>query len=231
MSRVVIDRVLACVKGKPQTGLEFSRRAISVMTSRMPSVSPSERVPVAAVPAGKVGMWVFLATDAMGFAGLLLAEALLRARDASWPDPAVRFDRGLAGGLTLALLVSGATMAAAVAAAKADRWAAARRLVLVTAALGAVFALGQVMEFRALVMARHVGLATDHAAGLFFVIAGYHGLHVIVGVAVLLAVALGGQRSGRGVSIEVAALYWQFVDAAWIVIFTVLYLLPAAPRG
>ena len=195
----------------------------------MPSASPSERVPIADTPAGKVGMWVFLATDAMGFAGLLLAEALLRARDASWPDPAVRFDRGLAGGLTLALLVSGATMASAVAAVKAERWAAARRLLLVTAGLGAVFALGQLIEFRALVVARHVGLATDHAAGLFFVIAGYHGLHVLVGVAVLLAGALGGGRSG--VSIEVTALYWQFVDVAWIVIFTVLYLLPAVHRG
>ena len=186
-------------------------------------------VRVEAVPAGRVGLWVFLGTDAMGFAGLLLAEALLRARDASWPDPAARFDRGLGSVLTLALLVSGATMAAAVAAARAERWAVARRLTLLTAALGAAFVLGQVMEFRALVVSRHVGIATDHAAGLFFVIAGYHGLHVIIGVAVLLA--LGGRRVGREGSIEVAALYWQFVDVAWIVIFTVLYLLPAVHHG
>jgi len=174
-------------------------------------------------------MWVFLATDAMGFAGLLLAEALLRARDASWPDPGVRFDRGLAGVLTVALLVSSATMASAVAAARAERWRVARRLVLITAALGVAFVLGQLIEFRALLVDRHVGLATDHAAGLFFVIAGYHGLHVIIGVAVLLAL---GARNARGASsIEVAALYWQFVDVAWIVIFTVLYLLPAVHRG
>jgi len=162
---------------------------------------------------------------------LLLVEALLRARDASWPDPAVRFDRGLAGVLTVALLVSGATMASAVAAARAERWRVARRLVLITAALGAAFVLGQLIEFRALVVDRHVGLATDHAAGLFFVIAGYHGLHVIVGVALLLGFALGGRHSARNASIEAAALYWQFVDVAWIVIFTVLYLLPAVPRG
>ena len=180
---------------------------------------------MARVPAGRVGMWVFLATDAMGFAGLLLAQALLRARDASWPDPAVRFDRGLASALTLILLISGATMASAVAAVRAEHWAKARRLLVVTAVLGALFVAGQAHEFQALI-GRHVGLTTDHAAGLFFVIAGYHGLHVIVGVAILLAVAL-----GRKVSIEVAALYWQFVDVAWIVIFTVIYLLPAASRG
>jgi len=193
--------------------------------------SRSDVVAVADVPAGKVGMWVFLATDAMGFAGLLLAYALLRARAAAWPDPAVRFDRGLAGLLTLVLLVSGATMTSAIAAAKAERWALARRLLIVTGGLGLVFALGQLIEFRALVVARHVGLATDHAAGLFFVIAGYHGLHVIVGVALLLGFALGGRHSARNASIEAAALYWHFVDVAWIVIFTVLYLLPAVPRG
>src|SRR5438132_1224718 len=114
--------------------------------------SPSEVVPVDAVPAGRVGMWVFLGTDAMGFAGLLLSEALLRARDASWPDPAARFDLGLGSVLTLALLISGATMASAVAAARGERWAVARRLTLLTAALGAAFVVGQVMEFRALVV-------------------------------------------------------------------------------
>ncbi len=98
---------------------------------------------------------------------------------------------------------------------------------LATAALGAAFVAGQGMEFRALVGEHHLGLAADQAAAIFYVITGFHGLHVAAGVLVLLAVS---RRRARE-SIEVAALYWQFVDLVWIVIFTVIYLLPAVPRG
>ena len=185
--------------------------------------------PLARMSVGKVGMWVFLATDAMGFGGLLLAQALLQVRDAVWPDPATRFDRALGGGLTLALLVSGATLASAVGAARAGRPAKARRLVLVTAALGARFVAGQLLEFRALAVERHVGLATDHAASLFFVIAGYHGLHVLVGVGVLLWQALRSPHANP--ALEVASLYWQFVEVVWIVIFAVIYLVPPVRIG
>jgi len=74
---------------------------------------------------------------------------------------------------------------------------------------------------------RHLGLAADQAAAIFYVVTGFHGLHVAVGVVALLAVA----RHLRHESLEVVSLYWQFVDLIWIVIFTVVYLLPVAPRG
>ena len=183
-------------------------------------------------------MWVFLATDAMGFAGLLLAYALLRARAPVWPDPAVRFDRSLAGALTFVLLFSGGTMSAAVVAAREGRAGATRALLLLTALAGAAFAGGQVLEFHALATARHVGLTADHAAALFYVITGYHGLHVLVGVFVLaLAAARGASTTGatgvraRFAGLEVISLYWQFVDVVWIILFTVLYLLPPVTHG
>jgi cytochrome c oxidase subunit 3 len=190
----------------------------------------ARRLPFAEASTAKVGMWVFLATDAMGFGGLLLAEALLRARASTWPDPALRLDRPLAAGLTFVLLASGATMTAALGAARERRLAAARRLLLATATLGLVFVLGQVVEFRALVVERHVRLTTDHAAGLFFVLTGYHGLHVLAGVAMLVT-RRGAGRLARPLALEAVALYWQFVDVVWIVIFAVLYLAPGVLRG
>ena len=180
----------------------------------------------AAVPPGRIGMALFLGSDVMGFGGLLLAFALLRAQAAAWPEPALRFDRILAAVLTALLLASSATMAAALGAGRAGG-PAARRWLLVTAALGAAFVAGQAVEFATLASAHHLGLAADQAASIFYVVTGFHGLHVLAGVVILLAVA---RRPARE-PLEVASLYWQFVDLVWIVIFTVVYLLPARPRG
>jgi heme/copper-type cytochrome/quinol oxidase subunit 3 len=196
---------------------------------------------------GKVGMWVFLGTDAMGFGGLLLAYAMLRARAPAWPDPAMRFDRSLAGALTFVLLFSGGTMSAAVAAMREGRVAAARVLMLLTALAGIAFTVGQGLEFHALATTRHLGLTADHAAALFYVITGYHGLHVLVGVLILAVVAsrssppspargpsaraLDPRMRARIGTLEVVSLYWQFVDLVWIVLFTALYLLPPVMRG
>jgi len=188
-------------------------------------------------------MWVFLGTDAMGFGGLLLAYAMLRARAPSWPDPAMRFDRSLAGALTFVLLFSGGTMSAAVAAMREGRTAAARVLMLLTALAGIAFTVGQGLEFQALATTRHLGLTADHAAALFYVITGYHGLHVLAGVVILAVVAsrrsppaarngvLDSKARARIATLEVVSLYWQFVDLVWIVLFTALYLLPPVMRG
>jgi heme/copper-type cytochrome/quinol oxidase subunit 3 len=202
---------------------------------------------------GKIGMWVFLGTDAMGFGALLLAYAVLRTRATAWPDPAMRFDRPLAAILTFVLLGSGATMTAAVAAARDGRQRAARVFIALTALAGVGFVAGQIVEFHALATTRQLGLTADHAAALFYVITGYHGLHVVVGVVVLIAVgarwlrrehqqpAPGSSVSSGAVAPEipepaagalaVAGLYWQFVDLVWIVIFTALYLLPPVIHG
>lgn len=197
---------------------------------------------------GKIGMWVFLATDTMSFGGLLLAYAVLRTRSGSWPDPAARYDRTLAAALTFVLLISGVTMSAAVAAARQGKRSLARVLIALTALVGLAFLAGQLAEYHALVTVRHIGLTVDHAAATFILITTYHGLHVLVGVALLAVIACRREiwheashaRPGAGNAhrradtagvLEVASLYWQFVDVVWIVIFTVLYLLPPVIRG
>jgi cytochrome c oxidase subunit 3 len=93
---------------------------------------------------------------------------------------------------------------------------------------------GQGLEFHALATDRHLGLTADHAVALFYLIAGYHGVHVLVGVVVLALLAArrpSDDTRARVATLEVASLYWQFVDLVWIVLFTALYLLPPVMSG
>lgn len=171
---------------------------------------------------GKVGMWMFLATDAMGFAGLLMAYAILRVRAFDWPDPAERLIVSQAVAMTGALIISSFTMTLAVRAKGATArlvWLAA------TIVLGLVFLAGQVTEYQHLIAGPHpMGLSKDLFSGTFYAITGYHGLHVVAGLVILIGMLLAG--GGRTRSLEVAAIFWHFVDLAWIPIFSLLYLFP-----
>jgi heme/copper-type cytochrome/quinol oxidase subunit 3 len=181
----------------------------------------------ARVSRGKVGMWMFLATDAMGFGGLLIAYAVLRVRADAWPDPAERLAIGPAAAMTFALLTSSLTMSLAVRAARGGRMRARAGWLAVTAALGLAFLGGQALEYRHLLGGPDgMGLARDLFASTFYVITGFHGAHVAAAV-VLAATALAA-RGPTGRALEVVALLWHFVDLAWIPIFTFVYLLPAA---
>ncbi|HVV52951.1 MAG TPA: heme-copper oxidase subunit III [Polyangia bacterium] len=170
---------------------------------------------------GVAGMWAFLATDAMGFGGLFVAYGVLRVRAAAWPAPRAHLSLALAAAMTFALLASAFTVdQAARAASPGGRraWLAA------TIALGLGFLGGEAVEYRRLAAEAVRLRGGDLFAGTFYALTGYHGLHVLAGVICLLALALGGARAR---ALEVAALYWQFVDLAWMPIFTFLYLMPA----
>jgi heme/copper-type cytochrome/quinol oxidase subunit 3 len=163
-------------------------------------------------------MWVFLATDAMGFGGLLIAYGFLRARAQSWPDPRAHLGLAGAAAMTFALLVSAFTVAEASRAVTPRARAA---WLAVTAALGLAFLGGELAEYARLWTAAAPMRLNDLYGATFYVLTGYHGLHVAAGVAWLLA-ALVGRAPRR--SVEVGALYWQFVDLAWTPLFTFLYL-------
>jgi heme/copper-type cytochrome/quinol oxidase subunit 3 len=178
--------------------------------------------------AGKIGMWIFLVTDGMGFGALLLAYGVLRARAAGWPDPTERFAIPLAAGMTLALLTSSLAVLLALAAAEAGRGAAARRWLAVTIIFGLAFLAGQAFEYRHLLHdGLPMGLTSGLFASLFYVITGFHGLHVLIGLLVLFWVMVAGPgRSPSTARVEVVALFWHFVDVAWVAIFTFIYLMP-----
>jgi heme/copper-type cytochrome/quinol oxidase subunit 3 len=178
--------------------------------------------------AGKIGMWIFLATDAMGFGALLVAYAVLRARADAWPDPIERLSIPLAAAMTLTLLTSSLTVLFALTAARQGRGGLARRWLAATIVGALAFLAGQAFEYHHLLAGgRPMALTSDLFASTFYVVTGFHGLHVIAGVVVLASVlGRGGPGAPPPAAVEVASLFWHFVDLAWVAIFTFVYLLP-----
>jgi cytochrome c oxidase subunit 3 len=182
------------------------------------------------IPAPVLGMVLFVASEVMFFGGLLGAYFSLRAAAPEWPPPgSPEIDLALPVLLTVVLLASSATQHVAVAAVRRDRSAVG--WVCATMALGAVFLVGEGMEW-----ARFLGagfaLDTNVFGTLFYTITGFHGLHLAAGLAMLgLAVnrALRSSRPARRIAaLEAATLYWHFVDVVWLFVVTSLYLLNAS---
>jgi heme/copper-type cytochrome/quinol oxidase subunit 3 len=171
---------------------------------------------------GVTGMWTFLATDAMGFGGLFIAYGMLRVRADAWPDARARLALAPAAAMTFALLASSLTMTLAT---RAGALRTRRVWLLATAALGIAFLAGAAIEYAHLLTApQPMGLSTDLFASTFHVLTGFHGLHVlagVIGVGFMLRAKFGAQ------TVETMGLYWHFVDAAWMPIFTLVYLWPA----
>ena len=176
---------------------------------------------------GRVGMWVFLATDTMGFAGLLIAYAVLRVRADQWPDPQEHLAVTQAAIMTGLLVTSSFTMTLAVRAARAGRAGARAAWHAATIVLGTAFLAGQVLEYAHLAGGpQPMRLGPDLFAGTFYAVTGYHGLHVVAGLVILIGLLI-APRARPG-SLEVAAIFWHFVDLAWIPIFSFVYLLPTS---
>jgi cytochrome c oxidase subunit 3/cytochrome o ubiquinol oxidase subunit 3 len=129
-----------------------------------------------------------------------------------------------------ALLMSSLAMVLALAAIQRGDIKRLKIWLLVTAALGLTFLGGQVYEFTGF-GAMGLNPSTSTFGTSFFVLTGFHGAHVTMGVVWLLSLfmlATRGQLSqARSLDVEIAGLYWHFVDIVWIIIFTVVYLIPA----
>jgi heme/copper-type cytochrome/quinol oxidase subunit 3 len=100
--------------------------------------------------------------------------------------------------------------------------------------LGSVFLAGQVFEFTEFITVEGMTLQTNPAASAFYVLTGFHGTHVALGVIMLLSLfglskRMGGLTNRQFLNLELVGLYWHFVDIIWIVIFTVVYLLSVPP--
>jgi cytochrome c oxidase subunit 3 len=178
----------------------------------------------------KVMMWWFIVTDGLLFAGFLGAYGYARILTSTWPDQSHVFSLPYIAAMTFVLISSSATMAGAVESARQRRWDAVLKFIVVTAVGGIVFLGMQAYEWSHLIEegARlNANPWGDRAFGAyFFLMTGFHGTHVLTGVIVLLSTAI---RSARRLStaegIEVAGLYWHFVDLVWVFIFTLFYLL------
>ncbi len=198
----------------------------------MQSAPAVRRDPLAFTP-GKLGMWLFLASDAMGFMGLIGAYMVLRISSSDWQVPGrdPNFGIALTGGMTFLLILSSVTMVTALSAiAKGNR----KGLLLwlgCTILGGASFLSLQAYEWTHLI---HLGLHAwkSNYAATFFLLTGFHGLHVTIGVIYLSCIWWRGKQGAYNAQnhspVELAGLYWHFVDLVWIVLFTIIYLIPDA---
>jgi len=177
----------------------------------------------------KVMMWTFIVTDGLLFAGFLASYGYTRWMTPHWPAQEEVFSLAYLAAMTFILISSSATMASAVEAARAGFWRAVVGFVLLTIVGGAAFLGMQAFEWQHLIAERATLTSNpwgDAAFGsYFFLLTGFHGSHVLTGLVVLTATAW---RASRGVSsaggIEMAGLYWHFVDLVWVFIFTLFYL-------
>jgi heme/copper-type cytochrome/quinol oxidase subunit 3 len=185
------------------------------------------------LPHTKLAMWIFLASECLLFGALISTYVLYRGRGAG-PFPADVFDIPYTSVSSFVLLASSLTMVLALAAAQREDVGQTRLWLLSTAMLGMTFVGGQVYEFTVFVH-EHLTLETNLFGSTFFTLTGFHGVHVTVGILMLLSL-VGMSFSGRlprdaSFPIEMVGLYWHFVDIVWIVIFTVVYLIPTPSPG
>lgn len=195
-------------------------------------VEPAE-TPLTPESWGKLGMWVFLAGDAMSFGGLIVVYGLLRYGNPNWPVPSMVLGINLTAFMTFLLICSSVTMVLSLSAIKTGDQRGVRKFLLLTI-LGGVLFLGlQAFEWTHLIEKGLTLQSNPFGAALFgttfYVLTGFHGCHVFGGVVYLSCVliqALRGRFSEHHHNeVEIVGLYWHFVDLVWILIFTFVYLL------
>jgi cytochrome c oxidase subunit III len=205
------------------------------------------------VPWGKAMMWIFLLSDTFIFSCFLLSYMTVRmSTTVPWPNPSEIFALSLGGEpipliliaiMTFILISSSGTMAMAVMFGYRKDRVKSALLMLVTAAFGATFVGMQAFEWTKLIVDEGIRpwgnpFGAAQFGSSFFMITGFHGFHVSVGVLFLLITArkvLRGDfdverrgfftsRKGNYEAVEIMGLYWHFVDLVWVFIFAVFYL-------
>ncbi len=187
----------------------------------------------------KLLMWLFLGSECLFFGSLIAAYLLYRDKSVSGPFPSDTttadgvfhpglFDIPFTSVSAFVLLMSSVSMVLALAAIQRGNVRGMRIWLFTTAMLGLLFISGQAFEFTEF---NHEGLSlsSNLFGTTFFVLTGFHGAHVTIGVLILLSLFVwslqGKIGQAQSLNIELAGLYWHFVDIVWIVIFTVIYLI------
>jgi len=178
----------------------------------------------------KLGIWLFLASEVMLFGSLFSSYALLRTGAPSWPDQSAIVSVPLATLNTLVLISSSVTMVMAWTSLNLRRTDRFRLYLGLTLALGAVFLVVKGIEYGDK-FSHGLVPATNNFLGLYFTMTGLHAVHVIGGMIVNAYLLGPGFRMWQGEParftnrVEIAGIYWHFVDVVWIFLFPVLYLL------
>ncbi len=177
----------------------------------------------------KLAMWVFLGSECLLFGALISTFLLYRNRPVlAGPSVADLYDIPFTSVSSFVLLMSSLTMVLALSAIQRGDATRSRIWLLSTALLGSLFVAGQVYEFTTFVR-EGLGFTTNLQSSSFYVLTGFHGAHVTIGILILLSLVVMSVRgtlpASRAETVEIAGLYWHFVDVVWIVIFTVVYLI------
>ena len=202
--------------------------AEATATAPAPHAPAAHHTTSTGVSNSKLAMWVFLGSDCLLFGALISTYLLLRHRSVHGLGPKDVYDIPFTSVSSFVLLMSSLTMALAVAAIVRGDVRRNRVWLATTAFLGAVFIGGQVYEFTTFYR-EGLGYTTNIFGSAFYTLTGFHGVHVSVGIIMLLALLLMSYRGNLGPdkaeTVEIIGLYWHFVDIVWILIFTVVYLI------
>ena len=179
----------------------------------------------------QLAMWVFLASECLLFGGLISTYLLYKSRVPAGhgPAPSELYDIPFTSVSSFVLLMSSLTMVLALSAIQRGDHRNLRVWLVTTALLGSIFIAGQVYEFTGFVK-EGMGFTTNVAASAFFTLTGFHGVHVSLGIVMLMSLVMlsvrGKLPDTKAEAVEIVGLYWHFVDIVWILIFTVVYLVP-----
>jgi cytochrome c oxidase subunit 3/cytochrome o ubiquinol oxidase subunit 3 len=178
----------------------------------------------------KLGMWTLLGSECLFFGALISAYLIYYGRYNGVPEVSPRlYDIAFTSVSTFVLLMSSLGMVLALSAIQRGEDRAFRIWILATALMGSVFLSGQIYEFTVFVN-EGMRLGTSPFASSFYLLTGFHGIHVTVGVLMLITLwarsMTGRLTSQNSEVVENIGLYWHFVDIVWIIIFTAIYLIP-----
>jgi len=179
------------------------------------------------IESGRLGVWLFLGSEVLLFAGLIGSYLFLRPGSRDFPAPGDALDRLFVGFNTLLLVASSFTATRSV---KSEARGTRARWLVATLLLGGVFLALQLREYVGL-SAHGILPKTNLYWSCFFVLTGVHGLHVLGGLVALGITGAGALHGKRKLPFELASLYWHFVDVVWILLFALLYLLPGCGGG
>jgi cytochrome c oxidase subunit 3 len=191
------------------------------MSSAVAHAHPSEH------DISKFGMWLFLASEIMFFAGFIAAYVVLRTSDVGgvFKEGQHHLNRVLAAVNTVVLIFSSLTMALAVRAAKLGQNDKVRMHLVITFLCGLAFMVIKFVEYKAKFDVGHTP-SYNLFYGTYFTLTGFHGLHVLFGMLALgILIAISKQFTPQwNTPVEVTGLYWHLVDLVWIFLFPMLYL-------
>ncbi len=182
---------------------------------------------------GKLGMWIFLCGDAMTFGTLIVTFGIMRIAAADWPVPSEVLGVNLTAFMTFLLICSSVTMVLALSGIKRGNMQEFRKFMLLTILGGTAFLACQAYEWTHLIHEGVTITANKYGSPVFgdtfYIMTGFHGMHVFGGVVYLIVMFVGGVTGritqANASVVEIAGLYWHFVDLVWILIFTFVYLL------